>query len=494
MFRILAAFVAAFMVSHVSAEVSLPTVMASNMVLQQGRDVPLWGWAEPGESVSVEFAGQKKTVKADKSGSWMVTLDSMKASAEPRDLKIGSLTLSNVLVGEVWICSGQSNMEYGFRGDGTILKTDMLRMYRVEGHVKSTLPNDNAKGAWNSFGDGNSRGFSGVGLFFGCKLQKELGVPIGLIDSSWGGSPIEGWISDEGYELMGAPIKKDMAALLKQQEKIIQDVSDWVSRAEGSLAAGKIIPLATNAKLDLRVPNEMYNGMIAPVVPYGIKGAIWYQGESNRGKGYPDYFKKLQGLVGGWQKVFNAPDMPFYQVQIAPYDYNRGKRSEKDQTLANNIWATQYKAAAEIKNCGVIPTHDTIAGNVKDIHPSDKKPVGERLAALALHKTYGKDVVFSGPVFKSAAASDGKVVVSFDMIDQGLETADGKAPTWFELSADDKTYVAADAVIEGKTVVVSSANLAEPKFVRMGWNEIAIPTLRDKNGWPAFQFQGTAVE
>jgi len=477
--------------SAVMAEVTLPVVIASDMVLQRECAAPIWGWANPGEKVTVAFAGQTKTATAGKAGDWKVKLDPMPASAEPRELKVNHLTLKNILVGDIWICSGQSNMEYGYRGDGKKTQSDMVRMFRVPTHIQAGFAQDDTEGSWASFGDGNSRGFSGVGLFFGCKLQKDLEIPIGLIDTSWGGTRIEPWIADEGYALIGKPIKKpDMTAIRKQQQQIITDVEKWTAKAKQRADIGKITPFKASTKLGGKAPNGIYNAMVAPLAPFGVKGAIWYQGESNRGSAYPDYFNKLQALIGGWSKVFDAPQFPFYIVQIAPFTYGG-----KDHTvLCNNIWAAEYRAAKEIENCGVIPTHDTINGNIKDIHPSDKKPVGERLAAMALNKSYGKDVICSGPVFKSAALKNGKVEVAFDKIDQGLETADGQAPTWFELSTDGKTFVAAEAVIKDSTVIVSSAKVKTPKFVRMGWSEIAIPTLRDKNGWPVFQFSAMPVQ
>jgi len=476
------------------AEVSLPNIMASHMVLQQKQAVPIWGWADPGEVVTVTFAGQSKKATTDNSGKFMVKLDAMPANARPQDLQIGNVTLTDILIGEVWLCSGQSNMEFGFRAEkGVKHSNDMVRMFHVKDHVKSSFALEDTNGAWNSFKDGDGHRFSGVGLYFGMKLQKELGVPIGLIDASWGGTKIEPWIADEGYALLGKPLKKpDMAAVIKQQKKVIGEVEEWLGKAKQASSVGRVNPFNLTTTLGGNAPNGIYNAMVAPLAPFAIKGLIWYQGESNRGNS--DYFDKLKALQGGWSKVFNAPNLPLYLVQIAPFDYNKGKRSEKDVTLCDTIWTAQYKAAAELKNCGIIPTHDTIEENVKDIHPRDKKPVGERLAAMALNKTYSKKMVCSGPVFKSAKRKRGKVVVAFDSIDQGLETADGKGPTWFELSADGESFVAAEAKIYGKTVVLSSSKVSSPKFVRMGWNEISIPTLRDKNGWPAFQFSAKPVE
>jgi sialate O-acetylesterase len=476
------------------AEPRLPRVFGDNMVLQRDMKVPVWGWAEPGEKFTVEFAGRTIQAEADNAGEWSVRLASMKAHAEPRDLKIGNLTFTNVLVGDVWLCSGQSNMEFRFGGKGEEYKNDLVHLFRVEGHTRAPYPLPDVTGKWSDYRDGRDNSFSGVGLFFGCKLQKELGIPIGLIDSSWGGTAIEPWISDEGYELLGKPVKSDITKVMEQQDRIVKDVKTWLAQVEAYRPAKKPIPFAVDTRLTGSAPNQIYNGMVAGMVPFGIKGVIWYQGESNRGRKYPDYFNKLHGLITGWRKAFKVPDAPFYLVQIAPYDYNRGNRKANDTTLCDNIWAAQYKAAEEISNCGIIPTHDTIKGNVKDIHPRDKKPVGERLAALAMKETYGKKVVCSGPVFKSAEVKDDKVVVRFDRINEGLETTNGEAPTWFELSGDGVKWVSADAEINDEAVQVSSPDLETPKFVRMGWSEIAIPNLRDGNGWPAFQFGPKPVE
>jgi sialate O-acetylesterase len=385
-------------------------------------------------------------------------------------------------------------MAWGYNGDGKKNKNDMVRMFLVP-NMSPNFPLKDTKGTWASFGNGNSRRFSGVGLFFGCKLQTELNIPIGLIGSSVGGTQIELWIADEGYAQIGEPLTKpDMAAIMGQQRRVIADLETWLKKAKLRAEAGKVTVFTPDTRLLVkRAPNYLYNGMIVPLTPFGVKGAVWYQGESNRHKPFPDYFRKLQALVGGWRAVFQVPDLPFYLVQIAPFDYNRGNRERDDTVLCNNIWQAQFKAAEEIENCGVIPTHDTIDGNVKNIHPKDKQPVGERLAAMALNKTYSRDVICSGPVFRSAALRGGAVEVTFDNIDKGLETADGKAPTWFEVSADGKAFVAAEAVIRGNTVTVRSNEVPIPTFVRMGWSEIAVPNLRDKNGWPAFQFPAMPV-
>ncbi|MFC1497358.1 sialate O-acetylesterase [Verrucomicrobiota bacterium] len=501
--------IALFMFSVAAlAEVNLPVVIGDNMVLQRDTKVPIWGWANAGEKVTVEFAGQKKTTITDESNKWLVRLDPMKASAEPRILKISNISLTNILVGEVWICSGQSNMEWPLRAlTGVNQKTAKeelgnpnIRLFRVSEHVQSEMPMDDTAGEWTTCEkDHHLMYFSGVGFLFGSKLHNELGVPVGLIDTSWGGTPIEPWIAAEGYKMIGKPLpeldenKKKM--ILNNFRKTVNDVEKWHVKARKAADAGRIMPFSVNMKSGGRSKNYIYNAMVAPLTPYAVKGAIWYQGESNRGSKFPHYFNMLKALIGGWREVFEAPDLPLYIVQIAPFDYNKGRQGpDINRTLlCDNIWAAEYKAAAEIRNCGVVPTHDTINGNIKDIHPRNKKPVAERLAAMALNKTYGKNVICSGPVFKNAKLSDGKVVVRFDKVDQGLETEDGKAPSWFELAGEDKEFVNAEAVLKENTVVVTSENIANPKFVRMGWNETAIPNLRDKNGWPVFQFPAKEI-
>ncbi len=221
------------------------------MVLQQKQAVPIWGWADPGESVTVTFAGQSKTVITNKSGKFMVKLDAMPANATPQDLQIGNVKLTDILIGEVWLCSGQSNMEYAFRPEKEVkYGNDMVRMFHVHDHVRSSFAMEDTNGAWNSFKDGNSHRFSGVGLYFGMKLQKELGVPVGLIDASWGGTAIEWWIADEGYALIGKPLKKaDMTAVIKQQDKVISDVEAWLTKAKQASSVGRVNPFTVKTTI-----------------------------------------------------------------------------------------------------------------------------------------------------------------------------------------------------------------------------------------------------
>lgn len=440
-------------VSQLPADVKLPAIFSDHMVIQRDVEAPVWGWADAGEKITVSFAGETKSTTADPDGKWSVKLAKHEASAKAQELKIkgnNEIVLKNVLVGDVWLCSGQSNMEFQLAKSTKSPKEEaaaeknnkQLRLFRIPDHIKAPEPATDTTGTWKTTElEQDCLPFSGCGFFFGAKLQRELNIPIGLIDTSWGGTAVDQWISNKAHQ-----------SFLKSERK-----------------------------------DSIYNGMVAPLVPFAIKGAIWYQGESNRGNEFPAYFTKMDALITGWREDFQVGDFPFYQVQIAPYQYNK-KQPGDDEILCRNIWAAQYKAAKEIKNCGVVPIHDTIHGVINDIHPWDKKPVAERLANLALKKDYGKDVAFTGPEFASAKASAGKIVVSFQGIDKGLTTTDGAEPSCFEIAGEDKVFVPAKAKIDGKTVVVSTEGVASPKHVKMGWLETQVPNLADKNGWPVFQF------
>jgi sialate O-acetylesterase len=485
------------------ADVVLPKVIDSHMILQRGAAVPVWGWADQGEAVTVEFAGQSKTATPDASGKWMVKLDPLNASAESRVMTIAgnnTLLLEDVLVGEVWLASGQSNMEWSLaqvaQAEQVFAATQqsnrLVRAFHVDQHLSSGIPLDDTSGRWKNCAEilqPPMRSVSAVGFFFALKLQQELGVPVAILDANWGGQRIECFIPDEGYKALGLNYRKRGGSA---DPKVIAARARQAVAALGQVAAAadKGIKMAFAAP-DLygNSENFIYNAMIAPLTPYAIKGAIWYQGESNRGAN--DYFKKLQALSAGWSQVFNVTDIPLYQVQIAPFDYNRGQ-NPKDSKLCETIWTAQYQGAAEISGMGIVAIHDTNI-DIKNIHPVEKRPVGERLAAQALKNQYAKEVVATSPSVAGAKLAGATVVVSFKDVDQGLSTSDGQTPSWFELSADGEVFVAADAVIRGNTVEVSAAAVPVAKFVRMGWADIAIPNLSDKNGWPVFAFAAQSV-
>ena len=459
------------------ADVTLPNVIGNNMVLQRERAVPIWGWAAPGEKVTVKFKDQERTAVADSQGRWEVRLKSLKASADSADLSItgsNQIILTNILVGEVWLCSGQSNMEKPIGKQGGQKPTKNYQEELKSGDLYPTIrffkaarvlaptPTNNVAGQWSVCSSNSLEAvkFSAVGYFFGREIEKDLNVPIGLVESSWGGTRIEPWTPPVGFQ-----------AVSKLSE----------------LAT----PIDANKKLSNTVPMAIYNGMVAPLVPFAIRGALWYQGESNCSDSHDrvTYADKMEALIKGWRKVWGEGDFPFYYVQLAPYKYfDVPKPRVLNAEALPAIWEAQTDAL-RIPNTGMVVITDLV-DDLKDIHPTRKLEVGQRLALIALARDYGKkDVVYSGPMFKSMRVRDGKAVLSFTHAKDGLINNDGQPLTWFTLAGEDGKFVPGEAQIVGDTVVVSNANVREPKAVRFAWNESAQPNLFNKAGLPASPFR-----
>ena len=450
------------------AEVKLPAVIASNMVLQRDMPVPIWGTAASGEKVTVTFAGQTKAATADESGKWIVRLDALKASAKGRTLVVQSAIgnrkseITNVLVGEVWVGSGQSNMQWSVRGannpkeEVAAAKWPKVRLFLVPLR-QAVTPQPDVKANWTECSPKTVGNFSAVLYYFGRHLHKELNVPVGLIATSWGGTRVEPWIPPVGLA----------------SEESLKPIAE---------AASKLAPKGSHQR-----PTVLYNAMIHPLVPFAIRGAIWYQGESNMAEGMK-YFYKKRALINGWRKVWGqttgAPDgggnFSFNFVQLAPFTYgNNGKLPY--------LWEAQT-ACLTIPNVGMSVTTD-ITGNLRDIHPRDKQNVGKRLALWALAKDYGRKIVYSGPLYKSMVIEGKTIRLTFDSVGGGLVSRDGKALSWFTIAGEDKKFVAATAKIDGKTVVVSCDAVARPAAVRFGWKNTAVPNLSNKEGLPASPFR-----
>ena len=460
-----------------NADVSLPHVFGDNMVLQRGQPVPMWGWAEPGEKVTLEFASQHKTATTDRTGKWEIRLHALKASSQPAELKISGanqLTLTNILVGEVWLCSGQSNMEkpIGTRpgqkptqnylqelADGN---QPQIRLFCVK-PVKSDEPLKEVKTIWHvcSSNSLEETKFSAVAYFFAREIQKELNVPIGLVESSWGGTRIEPWTPPVGFESVPA----------------VRDLQFYTP--------------PTNKPANTR-PMVIYNAMIAPLVPFAVRGALWYQGESNLMDDHPDgevYVSKMEALISGWRKLWAQQHFPFYYVEIAPFHYFHSTKPRVPYADAlPEFWEAQTHAL-RIPDTGMAVITDLV-DNLNDIHPTRKKEVGQRLALLALSKTYGEhQVVCEGPSFKSVKFGQGRAVVSFSHADGGLVAKGGNALTWFTIAGADRKFVEAEAKIDGSKVIVSAAGVSEPKAVRFAWSEAAQPNLFNAAGLPANPFR-----
>jgi sialate O-acetylesterase len=420
--------------SIAQGNVKMPSVLSSHMVLQRDRPLPIWGWADAGEEVTVQLGEKVAKTKADGEGNWKVTLPALAADGKTHTLLItgnNRIELTDILIGEVWVGSGQSNMEWSLSGSHDAKEAipaadnPKIRLLQIP-KVQQPKPAKDVTATWEVCTPTTVGRFSGVLYHFGLRLQKDIGVPVGLINSSWGGSPIEPWTVNE--------------------------------KSSGG----------------------MHNGMIAPLQPFAIRGVIWYQGESNVGNGLK-YRDKKEALINGWRKVWGE-DMPFYFVQIAPFSgYN-------PEAALPALWEGQV-ACLKIPHTGMAVITDLVP-NLGDIHPPNKKDVGNRLALWALAKTYGKkDLVYSGPLYKGMKVEGEKARLSFAHVGGGLQARDGKPLTEFEIAGADGKFVPADATIDGTSVVVSSKDVKTPEQVRFGWRKIANPNLVNKEGLPASPFQ-----
>ncbi len=544
---LLACLVAA---SHAArAEVKLPAIIGDNMVLQQGKPVVIWGWAEAGEEVAVTLPGAKlaegvnlgqvipadsplkdlrtklnvrvdpsiniqSKAKADAGGKWQVKLPAL-AYGGPYTVTVqgkNKIEIKNVMVGEVWLCSGQSNMAW------TLSKADNAdKEVAAANHPKIRLlsvprnpqekPQDDIKGKWVECDSKTAAGFSAVGYYFGRELHQKLNVAIGLIDSSYGGTPAEAWASRASLEAVGElkPLlekwDKDVASTTPESiEKKNNDMlAKWKADADKAKKDGKPAPvkprLLTLPGLSQNRPANLYNGMIAPLLPYAIRGAIWYQGESNCPRAH-QYRTLFPAMIENWRKDFanaggaaSGGDLPFpfYFVQLAPFRYTRN-----DPALCAELWEAQLLTLKNVKNTGMAVITDI--GNVADIHPTNKLDVGKRLSLWALAKTYAhKDVVYSGPIFKSHKVDGDKIAIEFDEAytgsTRGLKSRDDKPLSHFEIAGEDQNFVAAAAKIEGNAIVVSAEGVKKPVAVRFAWRDDAEPNLVNGAGLPASPFR-----
>jgi len=443
------------------AELRLPSVIGSNMVLQRDKPIPVWGWAAAGDEVTITLGAGGKKIKAGEDGRWAVKLDALPAGG-PHELKVTAagkeIVLSNVLVGEVWLCSGQSNMEWSVRASNNPreeignAKHSKIRLFHIPKRP-ATTPQDDVKASWRECTPESVVNFSAVGYYFGRHLHGELDVPIGLIGSAWGGTRIEPWTPDAGFEAV---------------------------EAVRNIGEGARTQVAQGRQLNQGSPTGLYNGMIAPIIPFSLRGAIWYQGESNNGEGML-YHEKMKALIAGWRKVFDNPQLAFHFVQLAPFRYGNGEK-----TLPY-IWEAQAATLA-VPGTGMAVITDI--GNVRDIHPRNKQGVGKRLALWAMAKNYGKsDLVYSGPLYKSMSIEDKGIRIAFAHAGGGLVSRDGKPLSNFTIAGADGKFVPAQARIDGATVLVSADEVGQPKHVRFGWHHMINPNLSNKEGLPAGPFK-----
>lgn len=492
------------------ADVTPNGLVSEGMVLQQKSKVRVWGKADAGEKVTVRFRDQEGSAMPGQDGQWVVELDSKDAGG-PFPMSIegkNKIELKNVLVGEVWVCSGQSNMEWSInasnQADKDVSKNTpanpMLRMFTVKKNPQSK-PVSDVTGAWVEAKPETVNGFSAVGYFFGRDLQAKLKVPVGMIHTSWGGTRAEAWTSRANLE--SNPLFK---STVEQHEMAVKNYPAALEKAKEAKAKPPADPSSNP-----NAPSVLYNGMIAPLLPYAVKGSIWYQGESNVGRAH-DYRTLFPLMIKNWREDFKVASMPFYFVQLAPF---QAVVKDPGESAWAELCEAQLLTSKNVPNTGMAVITDF--GNEYDIHPTPKQPVGERLALLARANVYGEKVEYLGPAFAEMKVDGNKAVLRFTHTGSGLvareleatevrkdpKTGQSRGAAWrakpatggsvaltgFTVAGDDKKFHVAEARIEGDTVVVHCAEVAKPVAVRYGWASHPLCGLFNKEGLPASPFR-----
>lgn len=463
--------------SPVKTSLELAGIFADNMVIQQQTDAAIWGKGPPNLTVSVKPSWSGKTIKTqtDAEGRWKTSINTPPAGG-PFKIQIecdkDKIELKNVLSGEVWICSGQSNMQWKLRGFGAEqFKEDVEKAKFPEIRLCDVQPSlaleeqEDVRSNWKVCNPSTAYNFSAVAYFFGSRLHQELDVPIGLISTNWGGSSAEAWTNS-----------KTLNEEFPEFSKVLKSYPKIIAETGVSYPRGKPTPKGLNQ----RSPASLYNSMIHPLIPFSLRGVIWYQGESNCTK--PEQYRTLfPAMINNWRTAWDIGEFPFYYVQIAPFSYKR-------EPVEVAFLREAQLMALSVPNTGMAVTMDV--GEVDNIHPREKKPVGERLALLALARTYGKkDLVDSGPLYKSHKISRDEVSLEFSHVGGGLTSRDGEALTHFTIAGKDKKFVPAEAVISGNSIIARSEDVRKPVAVRFGWGNADTPNLMNKEGLPSSSFR-----
>ena len=443
------------------AQIKMPAFISDNMVLQQKFEASVWGWADPGTYISITSSWNNTNYQtsADYNGDWFVKITTPSAGG-PYSLIINDDTLTNVMIGEVWVCSGQSNMQWALNqsenADEEVQNAnypDIRLFYAARDNARS--PNSDVYGQWDECTPEVASTFSAVAYYFGRELYRELHVPVGLLHFSWGGSTVQAWTNPEVLET--TPEGRYYLEIFKEKIK---------NTPPGELPR------------NYRDPGANYYGLIAPLIPYSIKGVLWYQGENNVFE-HQLYRNSFETMVNDWRVEWGQGEFPFYFVQLAPYNYS--------QDLVGAALRDAQRKSLDIPNTGMVVTLDI--GNPQDIHPKDKKDVGKRLSLWALAKTYGKEnIVYSGPIYKSMKVEGNKIRISFNYIGSGLYCK-GDELTYFTIAGSDQVFHPANAIIENNTILVSSDEVKSPVAVRFAFKNTDEPNLFNKEGLPASTFR-----
>ena len=484
------------------AQVTLPDVLSDSMVLQRGVRVPVWGTAAPGEAVTVSFAGQTKKTTAGAEGRWRVWLDPLRANATPQVLRVtgkNKVEVKDVLVGEVWLVSGQSNMQF------TLAETKEakeaiaaanhpdIRLFNVSRQVafKHKPP---PLATWQATTPESVRDFSAAGYYFAVELQKELGVPVGVINSSYGGSQAEAWTPVEylnaNPELKPTVERTKVWDEERPRVKVEYEgqIKHWREEADRAKAAGarpSPSPPVPDALREYRIASSIYDGMIEPLIPFPVRGAFWYQGESNEARA-EQYRVLLPTMIRAWRERWGRGDFPFGIVQLPNY---RDPNPQPADEAWSHIREAQRRTALSTKHAGLIVTIDV--GEAHDIHPKNKLDVGRRMARWALADVYGRRMTATGPMFQSVKADGNKLVLKFHDVGTGLRIRDGDKLQEFAVAGEDRKWHWAEARIKGKDrVEVWSADVPHPVAARYAFNNNPRhPNLTNDTGLPAAPFR-----
>ena len=472
------------MAQDAKAQLTVASPFTDNAVLQRDLPLPVWGTADARATVTVEFAGQKKTSLADANGQWKVSLDPMAANADPQKILVSSLkskvVFSNVLVGEVWICSGQSNMQMAHKDvpkvNALVSSAKNIRKFSVNKTVAFT-EQDNCQGQWMEQPPN-----SAVAFAFAYFLEKSADVPVGIIETCWGSSSIEGWMPKDMTEQL-PHFKKQMGVFDADTKKL--------ERIKGILNGPK--PWGRKNDIFLRTqPNVIYNAMMHPLAPFGCRGIVWYQGEANT-KSMPamlQYDDSLKAWIQRYRQEWGRDDLHFMAVMLPGYykQFKSGQQKGAENPNAHS-WAWMRESqlkTLELEHTSVANTIDL--GDVKNIHPKDKLPIGKRLALLAARDTLGKDVQAQGPTMNRVKVQGAKLVVHFDHA-KGLKTLNGKPPSAFWVSNNSRKWIKANAELKGQTIVLSSPKLKKPLYVRYAFVGKPKVNLVNAAGLPAYPFR-----
>jgi sialate O-acetylesterase len=476
------------------AQVRLPAIISDNMILQQNSKVALWGWAQSGEKVTIINTWNNKTtsVTANASGKWLTYIATAKAGG-PYSLSFkasNNIEVKNILLGEVWLSSGQSNMEFfigktpngsytGVSNYDEVIKDAEhpdIRLIDVPNKVADE-PQGDFKGEWKPCTAKTIDTFSAVAYFFAREVNKSTGFPVGIINSTWGGTPAESWTkkevlqADSDLNQVLVRYQKALDVFPAENEKYKAAFATWRSDSSKTKGAAPRAPMGANSN---QSPSKLYNGMIVPIEPYTIKGVIWYQGESNADRAF-QYRKLFSAMISNWRSDWNNSKLPFYFVQISPH------RSQNPEIRDAQLYVYRH-----VPNTGIAVTTDN--GDSLNIHPRNKELVGKRLSLWALHNEYGqKNILVSGPLYKSNKIEGNKIRISFDF-DKGLVANDGELKE-FTIAGEDQDFVPAKARIEGNTVVVWSEQVQNPKAVRFAWSSVPHPNLFNAAHLPASPFR-----